>query len=254
MGITNKGRFRGDDYNNQEIVDVGSIQLNTDADAADKAVRKSQAETISADAVQSKLVSNSLNASTDTAFTSQSLVSFLGAKQDNISIHASSSALLSIENGTEIKVSQLLINEPFTDEVSATLADYLVANPSNGLEKGDVLFLTSATTNQERSWMHKGTSNGDATDFIKLVTDYNQASIRAMLSAGDTYIGFDQGSGQISLNRGINAGQLGAQTLPADSTQFNVVSGATVEALLIALETFIWQSFVLSQLMVPVWF
>ena len=241
MPVNKKAHFRGSDFNNQELKDAKSLQLNQDAVASDEAVRKSQAEQISADAVQEKLVSNSSHATVDTAFTSQSLVSFLGAKQDNMSIHASSSALLSIENGTEIKVSQLLINEPFIDEVSTTLADYLVANPSNGLEKGDVLFLTSATTNQERSWMHKGTSNGDVTDYIKLVTDYNQASIRAMLSAGDTYIGFDQGSGQISLNRGVNAGQLGAQTLPADTTQFNVVSGATVETLLIALEDLIVQ-------------
>jgi hypothetical protein len=241
MALNKKQHYRGNAFGNKDLTNAKSLQLTEDATAADKAVRKSQAETISADAVQEKLVSNSAHATVDTAFTSQSLVSFLGAKQDNMSIHASSSALLSIVNGTEIKVSQLLINEPFIDEVSATLADYLVANPSNGLEKGDVLFLTSATTNQERSWMHKGTSNGDATDYIKLVTDYNQASIRAMLSAGDTYIGFDQGSGQISLNRGINAGQLGAQTLPADATQFSVVSGSTVETLLIALENLIVQ-------------
>ena len=191
MALNKKQHYRGNAFGNKDLTNAKSLQLTEDATAADKAVRKSQAETISADAVQAKLVSNSAHATVDTAFTSQSLVSFLGAKQDNMSIHASSSALLSIVNGTEIKVSQLLINEPFIDEVSAPLADYLVANPSNGLEKGDVLFLTSATTNQERSWMHKGTSNGDTTDYIKLVTDYNQASIRAMLSEGDTYIGFD---------------------------------------------------------------
>ena len=239
MAITRKQHYRGSEFNNKELKDAKSLQLNQDASNADEAVRKSQAETIADVAVQAKLVSNSANATVDTAFTSASLVSFLGAKQDNISIESSSTGYLEIVNGAEIKVKQLLISDVKVDTVDSTLAGWLISNPSHDLEEGDVLILTLATDNQQRSWIHNGGSTSTDADFTRLQTDYNQASIRAMLSAGDSYIGYDAGSGQMSLNRGVNAGQLGAQTLPADSTKFSVVTGSTVEALLIALETLI---------------
>ena len=241
MAINKKPHFRGSDFNNQELKDAKSLQLNQDAVNADEAVRKSQTENIADQAAQDILVNSAGNASLTTAFTSQTLVSLLAAKQDNLSIHADSTAYAELVGGTELKFKQLLLTKPYTDTVSATLADYLVANPGNELEEGDFLILTQAVTNQERTWVHNGGSAGDASDFTKLVTDYNQASIRAMLSSGDTYINYDAGAGQFSLNRGLGAGQLGAQTLPADSTQFSVISGSTAEALLVALEVLIIQ-------------
>ena len=240
MAITRKQHYRGSEFNDKDLKDAKSLQLNQDAVSSDEAVRKSQAESIAADEVQSKLVSDSGSATTDTAFTSQSLVSFLAAKQDNLSIDAGSTAYLELSDN-KISVKQLLISDTNVDTTSTTLAEWLIANPSNTLEEGDILILTQAVTNQERSWIHNGGVASDSTDYTKLVTDYNEASIRAMLSSGDTYISYDAGSGQYSLNRGIGAGQLGAQTLPADATQFSVVTGATVEALLMALEVLIVQ-------------
>ena len=240
MAITRKQHYRGSEFNDKDLKDAKSLQLNQDAVSSDEAVRKSQAESISADAVQSKLVSDSGSATTDTAFTSQSLVSFLAAKQDNLSIDAGSTAYLELSDN-KISVKQLLISDTNVDITSTTLAEWLIANPSNTLEEGDILILTQAVTNQERSWIHNGGAASDSTDYTKLVTDYNEASIRAMLSSGDTYISYDAGSGQYSLNRGVGAGQLGAQTLPADTTQFSHVTGSTVEALLMALEVLIVQ-------------
>ena len=108
MGITSKKHYRGSDFNNKDLKDAKSLQLNQDALNADEAVRKSQSESIAAQAVQDKLISDSANSSTDSAFTSSSLVSFLAAKQDNMSIHNSSTAYLELV-GSEIKVKQLLV-------------------------------------------------------------------------------------------------------------------------------------------------
>ena len=103
MAITKKNHYRGNDFNNQELKDAKSLQLNQDASSSDEAVRKSQAESISAQAAQDILVEASENASSSTAFTSQSLVGFLAAKQDNMSIESGSTGYLEIVNGTEIK-------------------------------------------------------------------------------------------------------------------------------------------------------
>jgi len=240
MGLNNKLHFRGNDFGNQDLKDAKSLQLTQDAVAADEAVRKSQSESISAAAVQAKLVSDSSNASTDTAFTSQSVVNFLAAKQDNLSIDAGSTAYLEL-NGSSLSVKQLLISDTSVDTVSTTLASWLIANPSSGLEEGDVLILTQAVTNQERSWIHNGGSAGTAADFTKLVTDYNEASIRAMISAGDTFISYDAGSGQYSLNLGTGSTEVGAQSLPANGALFSTVTGSTILDLLLALEVLVNQ-------------
>ena len=46
MGITKKAHYRGGNYNDQDLLGLGSIQLIRDASNADQAVRKSQAEAI----------------------------------------------------------------------------------------------------------------------------------------------------------------------------------------------------------------
>ena len=240
MAITKKNHYRGNDFNNQELKDAKSLQLNEDASSSDEAVRKSQAESISAQAAQDILVEASENASSSTAFTSQSLVGFLAAKQDNMSIESGSTGYLEIVNGTEIKVKQLLVSSVEVNTTCSTLQMYLDTYPSNGLEEGDVLILTLATDNQQRSWIHNGASTNTAADFTRLQTDYNEATIRAMFSAGE-YLNYDVNSGLISIDRGNNAGQLGAHTLDVDSNEFTTINGNTTLAILKALEAFIIQ-------------
>jgi len=239
MALTRKQHRRGGDFNGLDITDVGSVQVNQDATLPSELVRKSQVESIAQDTVESNLITHSGSASLTTAFTSQSMVSFLSAKQDNMSIDVGSTAYLEIVDGTKIKVKQLLAQSVTVDDVSNTLVDYLVANPVHGLDEGDILILTAASVNQERSWIHNGGSAGDATDFTKLVTDYNQASIRAMFSSSDDYILYDNGGGSFSLNLGTGSNDLGAQTIPVNSSEFNTVNGTTVLAVLKALETYI---------------
>ena len=240
MAITKKNHYRGNDFNNQELKDAKSLQLNEDASSSDEAVRKSQAESISAQAAQDILVEASENASSSTAFTSQSLVGFLAAKQDNMSIESGSTGYLEIVNGTEIKVKQLLVSSVEVNTTCSTLQMYLDTYPSNGLEEGDVLILTLATDNQQRSWIHNGASTNTAADFTRLQTDYNEATIRAMFSAGE-YLNYDVNSGLISIDRGNNAGQLGGHTLDVDSNEFTTINGNTTLAILKALEAFIIQ-------------
>ena len=76
MAINKKPHFRGNDYNNQELKDAKSLQLNQDAVASDEAVRKSQAEAIADQAAQDILVSLSGSASNETVFTSASMAGF----------------------------------------------------------------------------------------------------------------------------------------------------------------------------------
>ena len=241
MAITNKKHRRGGDYGDQALINVKSIEVNEDATGPNGLVRKSQVETIAQATAEGNLVTNSVSASTTTAFTSTSMVSFLAAKQDNMSIDASSTAYLEIVDGTKIKVKQLLSQDVTVDTTNNTLSDWLTANPGHTLEEGDVLILTAATVNQQRSWIHNGGSAGDATDFTRLVTDYNEASIRAMFSSGNDYILYDNLNGSFSLQLGTANNQVGAQTVPVDNSEFSTVAGTTVLAVLKALEAFIVQ-------------
>ena len=64
-----------------------SLQLNQDAAVLlMKQLENHKLKHLSAQAAQDILVEASVNASSSTAFTSQSLVGFLAAKQDNMSI------------------------------------------------------------------------------------------------------------------------------------------------------------------------
>ena len=75
--MSNKQVFQSVDYNGQILTDISAIQLTSNATLADHAVRLSQVEQVSADAVQAALVSAPNEASTSTVFTSATMQSFL---------------------------------------------------------------------------------------------------------------------------------------------------------------------------------
>ena len=100
--------------------------------------------------------------------------------------------------------------------------------------------MTNATSAQERTFIHNGGNAGDATDFTRLQTNYDQSAIRAFFSGG-TYIDYDSASGQFTLDLGTLVGELGAHTLPVDPNEFTTVTGATTLAILKALEVLINQ-------------
>tara|TARA_R110002020_G_scaffold461823_2_gene680979 strand:+ start:65 stop:2509 length:2445 start_codon:yes stop_codon:yes gene_type:complete len=171
----------------------------------------------------------------------------LSAKQPNMSIHASSTAFAEIVDGNKIKITRLTTNEVAVDLTSTTLAEAISSTCSfsggvwtcvgKPLQSGDVLIIDNATDAQQRSWILNGNANGDSTDFTRLQTDYDDAVIKAMFSAGQ-YLDYDTASGVFSVNTGTGAQDLGAQTLPMDSTKFQIldVSNSNVEFALLALE------------------
>ena len=237
MAINKKPHFRGNDYNNQELKDAKSLQLNEDAVNADEAVRKSQSESIADQAAQDILVSLTENATNDSAFTSQSVKGFLEGKQDNLEIDASSAAYLQIVDGYKIRATQLLITSVEVDEVFPSLASYIAGiSPSN--QEGDVIILTAATDNQERSWIKTGSASQGVDGYTRLQTDYNVTSIRAMFSAGQ-YLTYSSANGQVGLDLGNGFGKLGSHTLPIDANEFTSVSGDNVLAIAKALESLI---------------
>jgi hypothetical protein len=108
------------------------------------------------------------------------------------------------------------------------------------LQVGDVLILENATSAQERSWILNGNTNGDAGDFTRLQTDYDESVIKAMFS-GSTFLDYDANAGVYTLRLGIGSTQVGAQTLPMDSTKLSVLSTAqdNQEKVNLALESLI---------------
>ena len=240
MAINKKPHFRGHDFNNGELKDAKSLQLNQDATNADEAVRKSQSESIASQAAQDILVTLPQLASGDKAFTSASMISFLAGKQDNMEIDSSSTAYLQIVDGYKIKATQLLITDVEVDETYPTLASF-IANTSPNKQQGDVVILTNATDNQERTWIKTGSASQNAHGYTRLQTDYNVTSIRAMFSAGD-YLSFSSSTGKFSVNLGNNAGQLGSHTLPIDDSSFASATGDNILDLAKSLEALIVSS------------
>ena len=237
MPITNKNQYRGLDFNNQVLKDAKSLQLNQDAINQDEAPRLSQVETVSTQAAQDILIQLMSNASNDTAFTSLTTKGFLEGKQDNMEIDSSSSAYMQIVDGYKIKVKQLLITNTTVDETSGNLQDYINANnPTN--QEGDVIFLNAATDNQKRSWIKTGSASQGVDGYVRLQTDYNVTSIRAMFDSG-TFITYSSASGQFSVNIGNGSGQLGAHTLPISDASFASATGTNMLALAKSLEDLI---------------
>ena len=251
MALTPKQNLRSQDHNSLELTEVLKIQLLQDAANGDEAVRLSQAQTLSGDAAQNILITDPANASNTTAYTSLTMNTLLAAKQDNMSVDPSSTAFVQIIDGTKIKITRLTTNEVYVDDSSLDFNAALATGTHNSadaswtfggipIQRGDIVLLTAATSAQERSWVHNGGNAGDATDFSRLQTNYDETAIRAMFSAGD-FISYDAASGIISVKHGLGATDLGAQTLPASTTGWQIIqpSQATTLAVLLALEQLI---------------
>ena len=235
--MSNKQVFQGVDFNGQQVQEVEALELLSDASQPSQAVRLSQTQQIAADAVQAKLVDAPEQASADTAFTSNTMVSFLSGKQDNMEIEASSAAYLEITDGYKIRVKQLLISDVKVDTTHSTLASYLAAN-SEDKQEGDVVILNAAVNNQERSWIKTGAASQGEAGYTRLQTDYNVSSIRAMLGAG-SFMNYNASTGQFSVDLGTASYELGAHNLPVSSSEFNTVSGSNILDIAKALESLI---------------
>ena len=236
---SNKPIYRGQDLKNQDIKNLGSMELNRDAGSAKEAVRKSQADTISAQAAQDIITQLISEASNQKVFSSLTMKALLETKQPNLEIDSSSTAYLELVEGYKIKAKQLLITDVEVNETCTTLQMYLDTY-SLDKQEGDVIILTSAADNQERSWIKTGSASQEADGYARLQTDYNVSSIRAMFSAG-LYTTYNTASGQFGLDMGTASNKLGAQNLPMASEKFQVlsISNSNQEFVNLALESLI---------------
>ena len=235
--------------NGNKLLQVGQVEITVDAENANDAVRKSQAESIAAASVPSQLVTSSGQASATTAFTSAYTNTALAAKQNNMSIDASSSSYLEIVDGTKIKLKDLGITSTYRDTTHATLAAFIAAATFNGdgtitidgnvLDKMTFIFLTTASLPQDRTFVYLGTNSGDATDFVAFGTNYNISEIRSMLSASGTGILFDTNTGAFSLDLGTGLSDLGGQTIPHGATFTTISPSSDVKDALLKLEALI---------------
>lgn len=244
--------FQGIDLTGNALDNVGSVKIDADAISSDQAVRKSQAETISATAVQDKIVQSAASASSDNVLSGQYMNSALATKQPNMSIHPDSTDRLELVGGSQIRLKDLGIVSNYKDSSAVTLQAFIDSVTFNGdgtITTGDsqvldamtFIFLESATNPSERSFIYRGTNAGDTTDFITFSVDYNQATIRSFFDAAGVGIDYDVSTGLYSLVLGTGSNDLGAQTVPMDQTKFSTVAGSTVEAALVALEALIVQ-------------
>jgi len=229
--------------NNNSITDVKEIELNQDADHATKAVRKSQAETIAATAVQAQLISSAAQALATNTYNANFIQAALDGKQGNLSVDSNYFTLVNNTLGFK----DLGIVKPHKDTTHTTMAEFINAATFNGdgtltingiiLDTMSMIFLQSATNPSEKSFVYLGTNNGNAGDFATFSVDYNDGTIRSFFSGSGIGISYTAGTGVFSLNLGTTVSQLGGQTIPVDAAEFTEVTGNTVLAILKAIES-----------------
>jgi len=236
------------DLKTNSLLDVLNVQLAADGSADDHAVRKLQAETIAALAVQAKIVSTSAEAAGDNAYSADFAKAQLATKQPNMQIDPSSTSFLEIVDGHKIKLKDLGITSTHKGSESS-LANFISNSTFNGngtlehdgetLDGMTFIFMESATLPAERSVIYLGTNNGNADDFVAFGVDYNSQEIRTFFSGTGTGLNYDVGTGQYSLQYGNGAGSIGAHSVPVSPSEFSTVTGSTVLAVLKALETLV---------------
>lgn len=242
--------FQNKHLNGNSLLEVGAVDIINDATMPTQAVRKSQAESIAATAVQAKIVSAVGQALGTNAYSAQFTQAALDSKQPIMSIDPSSTGYLEIVDGTKIRMKELGIIGSYRNTTHTTLASFVASLTWNGdgtitteddqiLDNMTYIFLQAATNPSEKSFVYLGTNNGNSTDFVTFSVDYNQQTIRSFFSGTGTGIQYDTSTGTYSLVLGTSANDLGAHTIPVDAAAFNVITGDTVLAILKALETFI---------------
>jgi len=123
----------------------------------------------------------------------------VAAESNQLEVAAGSTAFLSISQN-EISISSLAITDVTVDSTHGTLAAYLTANASHGLQAGDVLVLANASNSLNRSYIHNGGSDAtDENNFTRLQTDITPANVRGFFSGGDA-LSYDSATGDFDVN------------------------------------------------------
>ena len=108
--------FTSKNMNENSILNAGAIEIVNDADSPNLAVRKSQAESIAATAVQTQIVAALGNASSNTTYSSEFTQAALDGKQDNLSVD---SQYFTLVNNT-LGFKDLGIVKPYKDTTNTT--------------------------------------------------------------------------------------------------------------------------------------
>ena len=154
---------------NQKIVDAQSVELNQQAISDNQVPTKRQAETISALAVQAKIIQGG-SVAADTVFSSDNMASQLATKQPNMEIDPSSVAYLEIVDGHKIKLKDLGIITNYKDTSASDLSEFISSVTYNGngtittsdsdvLDANTLVFLESATNPSQRWLVYLGPNN-----------------------------------------------------------------------------------------------
>ena len=247
-----KNSFVGEDYKGNPLINIDSVSINRDAATDSEVPNKAQTETISADAAQSIIIDTNVGASDENVLSASTSLALFSTKQPNLSVHPSSVGLIEIVGGTQLKVKTLTSNQVYVDPTSLDLAQALgSATHDSGLaswtfgggkvlQEGDQLILANPTNAAQKSFIHNGGNNGDATDFTNLISISNLDEFFSVIQTDD-FIEFDLALKKFSLDLGTSSTSLGAQTLPVDPSTFASVTGSTIFDLMKSLEALILQ-------------
>ena len=115
-----------------EIKEVKHVELQNEAISNMQVVPKQQAETISATAVQAKIIANAGSALASNMFSAEYMNTALSAKQPNMSIHPDSQAYLELVGGNQIKLKDLGIVSNYKDVSNTTLSEFIADASFNG--------------------------------------------------------------------------------------------------------------------------
>lgn len=103
----------------------------------------------------------------------------------DLTIASDSTDYLSI-SGHELSIKQMAIGSVTVDETSADLSAWITASGYDGsqLQEGDILVLT-ASANGQKTYIHKDSTVGDATDFVALFDELTAAEVRGYFTDGE---------------------------------------------------------------------
>ncbi len=117
-----------------------------------------------------------------------------------LTVHPNSQSFVSIVND-ELSIQNLAITTVTVDTTYVDLTAFVAAEYVLGTEfqEGDMIILTNATNQSERSWIHNGGVAGNINDFTRLQTDLNATDVRALFAGGDG-ITYDNTTGTFSVS------------------------------------------------------
>jgi len=143
-----------------------------------------------------------------------------------LTIAPDSQELLEI-SANQLSVKQLLITDVNVDTTATGLTEWIVGNyTGTELQEGDILILTNASVEDERTWIQNGGTGGTVADFTKLTSTLDTATIRALFSGGNA-LTYNPATGVFDVNVDdstieVNGSdQLQVKANGIDSTQIN---------------------------------